>query len=169
MRYRDLLNACLPPDNTPTVRAGFEKTLREKLHFDDTTVTRIAEQFAYLDFFSERHFSRDQASAAQLLLDILQEKWQLAAGDRDLVVMQHRFEYQLNGASKVKTSALVLEGENDYHTAMAKTVGLPLAMALRRYLVGEISLTGVQIPIQSEIYNPVLAELEDWGVKFIHK
>lgn len=168
MRYRDLLNACLPPDSTPTVRAGFEKTLREKLHFDAPTVTRIAEQFAYLDFFSERTFSRDQASAAQLLLDILQEKWHLETGDRDLVVMQHRFEYELNGEHKVKTSTLVLEGENDYHTAMAKTVGLPLAMALRRYLLGEVGLRGVQIPIQPEIYKPILTELEEWGVKFHH-
>jgi hypothetical protein len=74
----------------------------------------------------------------------------------------------LNGEHKVKTSTLVLEGENDYHTAMAKTVGLPLAMALRRYLLGEIGLRGVQIPIQPEIYKPILTELEEWGVKFHH-
>lgn len=168
MRYRDLLNACLPPDQTPTVREGFEKTLRERLHFDAATVARITAQFDYLDFFSERTFERDQAAAAQLLLEILQEKWQLAPGDRDLVVMQHRFEYEVEGTPKVKTSTLVLEGENDYHTAMAKTVGLPLAMALHRYLLGEISLKGVQIPIHAEVYNPVLSELEGWGVKFHH-
>lgn len=168
LRYRDLLNACLPPDQTPTVREGFEKTLRERLNFDAATVARITAQFDYLDFFSERTFERDQAAAAQLLLDILQEKWQLAPGDRDLVVMQHRFEYDLKGMKKVKTSTLVLEGENDYHTAMAKTVGLPLAMALRRYLLGELPLTGVQIPIQAAVYNPVLAELEEVGVKFVH-
>lgn len=169
MRYRDLLNACLPPDQTPTVREGFEKTLRERLHFDAATVARITAQFDYLDFFSERTFERDQAAAAQLLLDILQEKWLLAPGDRDLVVMQHHFVYELHGVKKEKISTLVLEGNDDYHTAMAKTVGLPLAMALRRYLLGELALIGVQIPIQSEIYEPVLAELEDWGVKFHHK
>lgn len=168
MRYRDLLNACLPPDNTPTVRQGFEKTLRERMHLDAATTARITAQFEYLDFFSERIFERDSASAAQLLLDILQEKWLLAPGDRDLVVMQHHFVYELQGVQKEKTSTLVLEGDNDYHTAMAKTVGLPLAMALRRYLLGELKLTGVQIPIQAEIYEPVLAELEDWGVKFHH-
>lgn len=169
MRYRDLLNACLPPDHTPTVREGFEKTLRKRLHFDAATVARISAQFDYLDFFSDRTFERDAASAAQLLLDILQEKWLLAPGDRDLVVMQHHFVYELHGVKKEKISTLVLEGNDDYHTAMAKTVGLPLAMALRRYLLGELALIGVQIPIQAEIYEPVLAELEDWGVKFHHK
>ena len=168
MRYRDLLNACLPPDNTPTVRQGFEKTLRERMHLDAATTARIAAQFDHLDFFSERTFERDSASAAQLLLDILQEKWLLAPGDRDLVVMQHHFIYEQQGVQKEKISTLVLEGDNDYYTAMAKTVGLPLAMALRRFLLGELQLTGVQIPIQAEIYNPVLAELEDWGVKFHH-
>jgi saccharopine dehydrogenase (NADP+, L-glutamate forming) len=89
-------------------------------------------------------------------------------GDRDMIVMQHQFEYRLPGQTKNKitTSSLVLEGKNEQHTAMALTVGLPLAITVKNFLQGKIKLSGVQIPILPELYQPMLSELESLGICF---
>jgi saccharopine dehydrogenase-like NADP-dependent oxidoreductase len=164
--YRDFLNMFLPPDDTTTVRAGFEKTLRERLNFSPDQVVIAMAQFDYLEFFSDRTFKKKQATPASLLLEILEDKWQLASSDRDLIVMHHRLLYELEGKELEKTSTLVLEGHDDYRTAMAKTVGLPLAIAVKLYLTGGLQLSGVHIPTLPDIYEPVLAELEAHGIRF---
>ncbi len=166
LSYRDFLNMFLPPDQTRTVREGFIKTLEDRLSYSTEQLAVAEQQFDYLEFFSDRKFKRTSGSPADLLLEMLEEKWQLAAGDRDLIVMQHALEYELEGETHTKTSTLLLEGQDDYHTAMAKTVGLPLAIAARLYMEGRLALTGVHIPIEPELYEPVLKELEKHGINF---
>jgi saccharopine dehydrogenase-like NADP-dependent oxidoreductase len=61
---------------------------------------------------------------------------------------------------------MVTIGEDQTYTAMAKTVGLPVAMAAIRILNGEISTSGVQLPINKEVYEPILEELKTFGVDF---
>ena len=61
---------------------------------------------------------------------------------------------------------MTIQGESDTHTAMAKTVGLPLAIACRLILENKISVKGVVAPLAAEFYGPILRELEDFGVKF---
>jgi saccharopine dehydrogenase-like NADP-dependent oxidoreductase len=122
---------------------------------------------AWLDIFSERPVGVANATAAQLLEHLLANKWQLGPHDRDQVVMQHQFDYELNGQAGCRTSALVVTGTDATHTAMAQTVGLPLGMAVRRLARGEIQARGVVIPTQPELYQPILAELAtDYGLAF---
>ena len=64
---------------------------------------------------------------------------------------------------------MVCIGEDTKHTAMSLTVGLPLAMVARRILQGEYQEKGVQLPIQPEIYNPVLEELKEYGIRFVEE
>jgi len=63
----------------------------------------------------------------------------------------------------------VVLGENQAETAMAKTVGLPIGIAVKLILNGDIKDVGVRIPVYPEIYLPVLSELENFGVKFIEE
>ena len=108
-----------------------------------------------------------KGSPAMILQKLLEEKWLLEATDKDMIVMQHLFEYtNSDNVSKNMTSTLVVIGEDSQKTAMAKTVGLPLAMAVRRLIKGEIKLRGVQIPVLPEIYKPILQELEEYGIVF---
>ncbi len=86
--------------------------------------------------------------------------------DKDMVVMLHEIEYDLNHQHHKIESSFVLTGEDSQHTAMAKTVGLPLGIAARQILDGKIRLKGLHIPTAKEIYEPVLTELEEYGVKF---
>jgi saccharopine dehydrogenase (NADP+, L-glutamate forming) len=111
-----------------------------------------------------------KGSPAMILQKLLEEKWLLEATDKDMIVMQHLFEYtNSDNVSKNITSTLVVIGEDSEKTAMAKTVGLPLAMAVRRLIKGEIKLRGVQIPVLPEIYKPILQELEEYGIVFEEK
>ncbi len=109
------------------------------------------------------------ATPAQILQHLLQSKWVLKPEDKDMIVMQHLFEYSLNGKNESIHSSLVVKGESVEQTAMAKTVGLPLGIVARLILQNKISLRGVQIPVQEEIYKPVMKELKEYGISFSEK
>jgi saccharopine dehydrogenase-like NADP-dependent oxidoreductase len=105
-----------------------------------------------------------------ILQKLLEKKWLLEPTDKDMIVMQHLFEFtDKEGQHKTNKSTLVVIGENNEKTAMAKTVGLPLAMAVRRLIKDEIKLRGVQIPVMKEIYEPILEELTTYGIVFDEK
>jgi saccharopine dehydrogenase-like NADP-dependent oxidoreductase len=86
-----------------------------------------------------------------------------------MIVMYHKFGYEINGEKKQIDATMVCIGEDQTYTAMAKTVGLPVAMAALHILNGKITTPGVQLPINKEVYLPILQELEDFGVVFHEK
>jgi saccharopine dehydrogenase (NADP+, L-glutamate forming) len=106
-------------------------------------------------------------SSADILQTILETRWAMEENDRDMIVMHHVFNYEQNGVAGEWTSTLIVEGDDKEYTAMAKTVGLPLAIFARLWLRGDIQgLSGVQIPIMASVYEPVLKELEEYGIVF---
>ena len=86
-----------------------------------------------------------------------------------MIVMQHQFEYTLDGKMQKLNSSLLVFGDDPRYTSMAKTVGLPVAIATKLILNGDITLTGVKIPTAKDIYVPVLKELEENGINFIEE
>ena len=126
----------------------------------------IMKMISYTGVFENIKTNLKNVSPAQVLQHLLEQKWVLKEGDKDMIVMQHIFEYQLNGETKHLTSSLVVKGEDTTNTAMAKTVGLPIAIAARHILKGEIKLKGVQIPVIEELYQPILNELSELGIQF---
>ncbi len=123
----------------------------------------------WLGIFDDTKVGVAGLSPAKVLQKILEEKWQLEPGDKDMIVMQHQFDFEKEGIRKKRYSTMVCIGENTLHTAMSLTVGLPLAMVARRILEGEYKEKGVQLPIQAEIYNPVLEELKEYGIRFVEE
>jgi saccharopine dehydrogenase-like NADP-dependent oxidoreductase len=111
--------------------------------------------------------NKGRCSAADVLQCVLEKKLPLKPDDRDMIVMLHEIEYVLNGTPHSVKSSLIVKGENSERTAMAKTVGLPLAIATKLILKGEITLTGLHIPTVAEIYEPLLKELKEHGIGFI--
>jgi saccharopine dehydrogenase-like NADP-dependent oxidoreductase len=105
-------------------------------------------------------------SAADVLQLALEKKLMLQPQDKDMVVMLHEITYTKDETTYKTTSSFVLKGEDGKHTAMAQTVGLPLAIATKLILNGKINLRGLHIPVNKEIYEPVLKELEMHGIKF---
>ena len=105
-------------------------------------------------------------SAADVLQFILEQKLVLNNGDKDMIVMLHEIEYEINGKKKTIKSLLRVIGDDSVHTAMAKTVGLPLGIAATLILEGKIAETGLHIPILPSIYQPVLNELKKHNIVF---
>ena len=92
--------------------------------------------------------------------------WELQPEDQDMIVMQHLFEIKTAAGIQKVNSSLVSFGQDSVHTAMAKTVGMPLAIAVDLFLEGKVQLTGLHIPIVPELYQAILKELENWGIRF---
>ncbi len=164
MTNRSYLEAFLPPAyNGETT----EKRLANYTGIEE--FGEIMQKLAWLDFFEETPLNMPSATPAQVLEKILKEKWQLQPGDKDMIVMQHLFEYELSGEKRELTSSLVVKGDDEVQTAMAKTVGLPVAILAKLLLQGKITHRGVVIPIHFELYEPVLKELKSYGVDFLEK
>jgi saccharopine dehydrogenase-like NADP-dependent oxidoreductase len=105
-------------------------------------------------------------TSAKILQSLLEKNWKMKDADRDMILMLHEFEYELDNQKHYLRSSLVVKGENALRTAMAKTVGLPLGIAARLILEDKLKLHGLHIPIIPEIYEPVLADLASEGLLF---
>lgn len=164
MSYRDFINSFLPYHSTDSVELKLRHIL--KLDQDDIQWDKLVE----LDLFNpDKIVGLHNATPAQMLEKILADKWTLSPEDKDMIVMYHKFGYELNGERKQIDSTMVCIGEDQTYTAMAKTVGLPVAMATLQILNGNITIPGVQLPISKEVYEPILKELEEFGVVFKEK
>ena len=164
MSYRDFVNAFLPYSPTDSVELKFRHAL--KIDQDDI----IWDKFLELDLFSSvKKVGIKKATPAQILQKILMDSWTLTEDDKDMIVMYHKFGFELNGRQYQIDATMVVLGEDQTYTAMAKTVGLPVAMATLDILNGKITTPGVQIPISKEVYKPILAELKDYGIAFKEK
>jgi len=128
--------------------------------------SQILNQLKWLELFSGTIIEMDKGTPAQILQKLLMKKWLLKPEDKDLIIMQHEFEYTLNGEEKKLFSTMHAEGENATDTAMSKLVGLPVGIFTKFLLDGEIKQRGVHIPVTKDVYSKVLHELEQFGVCF---
>lgn len=161
MTYREFFNTFLPYSPTDSV----ELKLRHSLKIDQDDL--LWEKLLDLDIFNNKKtIGIKNATPAQALQSILEEKWMLKPEDKDMIVMYHKFGYELDGEKKQIDSTMVSIGEDQTFTAMSRTVGLPLGIAIIKMLKKEITRPGVLRPIHPEIYNPILEELEEHGIEF---
>ena len=161
MTYRQFVNSFLPYHPTDSVELKMRHIL--KIDQDDIMWDKLVE----LDLFSRiKKVGLKNATPAQILEKILSDSWTLQPEDKDMIVMYHKFGYEWNGITSQIDSKMVCIGDDQMYTAMAKTVGLPVAMATLLILNGKIQTSGVQLPIQKEVYEPILKELESYGVVF---
>lgn len=126
----------------------------------------MIDKLAYLGLFGNEPLPLTHGTSAAIFEEILKSKWKLRADDKDLVVMLHQIAYELNGKQITHESVMVLKGEDGARTAMAKTVGLPLAIGCKLLLEGKIKSKGVLAPMKPELYEPILAELKNHGIEF---
>jgi alpha-aminoadipic semialdehyde synthase len=166
--------------------------LAQKLKADDVQSSRVVNIWNGLNwYFSIFNINRmDMFSTKQvsfgktktyfdLFCTILQEKLKYAAGERDIVIMHHVVGIEnRQGKQERLSSTMISYGDPSGYSAMAKTVGLPTAIAAEMILkgklshsqpLGQIKETGVIAPMSKEIYDPMLKKLESEGIKFIEK
>lgn len=164
MSYRDFVNAFLPYSHTDSVELKFRLSL--KIDQDDIVWDKLEE----LDLFNDtKMVGLKKATPAEILQKILMDSWTLDEHEKDMIVMYHKFGYKLDGKMHQIESTMVTLGEDQTYTAMAKTVGLPVAIATLAIINEKITTPGVQIPISKEVYEPILKELEDFDIIFTEK
>ena len=161
MSYRDFINTFLPYRENESVE---QKLINLLPHLVDEDVMQ---KLNYLEIFSKKPVTLERATPAQILQKILEEKFQLGENELDMIVMQHRFEYiDVQCKQHTRIASLVVEGESKEITAMAKTVGLPLAIAVKLVAIGKVAIPGVSVPVVPELYQPILNELSSLGIVF---
>ncbi len=161
MSFRDFINSFLPYHPTDSVE--IKARLALNIEQDDIMWDKLLE----LDLFNPKKIvGLKNGTPAQILERILNDSWALQPNDKDMIVMYHKFGYEHNGVDHQIDSKMVCIGDDQTYTAMAKTVGLPVAMAALQILNGNIKTPGVQLPIRKEVYEPILKELEEFGVVF---
>jgi len=160
MTYREFINAYLKYETEKPV----EQKLCEYLGLDPEG--DIMRKLSWLGVFENRRIGIPNATPAQILQALLEEKWALEPEDKDMIVMQHEFIYQIGDVRKRNVSSMVVLGIDQDETAMSITVGTPVAIAVKMLLTDRIKLTGVQVPVIPELYNPILDELESLGMSF---
>lgn len=157
--YHEWMNAYLPEGNG-SVKERMANFLGEKIDSD------VMSKLDWLGLFRKKKINLADATPALILEHLLLDRWKLAPDDKDMIIMQHEIEYELDGKMKHVTSSMVMKGKDSEDTSMSRLVGLPLGIFVKLIIEGKITTTGVNIPVMEEVYNPVLAELEEYGVVF---
>ncbi|MFP4022911.1 MAG: saccharopine dehydrogenase C-terminal domain-containing protein [Thiohalospira sp.] len=163
LTYREFINLFLPHNETAPV---------EQKICDYIGIERDSETFKKLEWlgiFENKKIDLPDATPAQILQKLLEEKWALGENDKDMIAMQHQFDYSLDGKNKRIKSSLVVIGQDQVNTAMSITVGIPVAIATKLLLTGVIKRRGVIVPTMKDVYEPVLKELEEYGINFIEE
>ncbi len=168
--------------NGISINSYFRPYLKEFANWDEI----LKEQFRFLDLTRDELINKGEAAPADVLQSVLEKKLALSENDKDMIIMLHEIGYTLEsgddiwsadeemagGRSRVggklcfRKASLVVQGEDSVHTAMAKTVGLPLAIAVKNILNGKISRKGVFIPVYPDVYEIVLSDLAKKGIVF---
>lgn len=131
--------------------------------------SKMMERLKWLGIFDDTSIGIPGLTPAMVLQNILEKKWSLDSEDKDMIVMQHQFDYMENEIRKKIYSTMSYIGKDSYNTAMAATVGLPVAIVSRLIFEGTINLKGIQMPIIKEVYEPVLRELEQFDIRFVEE
>jgi saccharopine dehydrogenase-like NADP-dependent oxidoreductase len=140
----------------------------EKLNFIFGNDEASQKLFDYLDLTSRQFINIGaQKSNADILQSVIEQKWKMQDTDKDMIVMQHEFKYRKAGKATYLKSTLIVKGEDKTYTAMAKTVGLPMAILAKLILTEKVTaLYGVNIPVMQKVYAPLLQELVEQGIIF---
>ena len=162
MTYAQLTASFLNPNTK-----GNNIQEKVKTFLADEATDDVMFKLAWLGIFDDFEIQVQTASPAVVLEQLMLKKWVLNPEDKDMIIMQHEFIYTLSGKKNRITSTLVLKGHDAVNTAMAALVGLPLGIFAKLLFSGNVNRTGVLIPVDEDIYKPVLNELAQFGVRFI--
>lgn len=165
--YADMVRSFLPQEyQTLSLRMGVQQFLMSRGGFSSQEAKKATDLIDWTGLLEEVPLQSHLQTPATHLQALLEPKWKLEANDTDRVIMYHHLEARFGEEYRVYNALLDLTGDDPIHTAMAKTVGWPLAMAVESYIRGELKERGVCIPLHPEVYLPILNKLEQLGVQF---
>ena len=159
MTYREWVSSYLPFDGN-----SLEGRLAESL--GTTMDSDLFKRIIWTDLLTDRPITRVNGTPAEILLDLLLDKWKFEENDVDMLVFYDRQEYKLDGEFYEHISYMVTKGKDHLHTAISRTVGLPAAIGAKLILQGKIKSKGVILPLEKDVYEPILNELEQLGLGY---
>jgi saccharopine dehydrogenase-like NADP-dependent oxidoreductase len=165
--YRELVEMFLP---LHVSSANIEHRVANFLNISPTG--KIMENLAWLGLFSGENVQCQEDTAAAVMEDLLKKKLYLPPDGRDMVAIVHEVDAEFSDKTTYIeriTSTFIEYGNPGGFTAIAKTVGLPAAIAAKLILTDELPLSGCHIPTHPAIYSKVLPELKEAGLKFVEK
>ena len=157
MTYREFTNSFLK------YRQGDSIELKLAYYVNIDVDSEEMDLLRWVGLFENKKIGIKNASPAKVLQHLFEQKWTMEPTDKDMIVMRHLFKF---GNNKTLTSSMVVIGDDENNTAMAKTVGLPIAIATKLILDKKIKEKGVLMPMTKEIYSPILKELQEYGIIF---
>ncbi len=160
MTFREFINSFM------AYRVDIPVEEKLSLYLGIPMKSEMMNRLKWLGIFESEKIGKAGLTPAKVLQSILEKKWSLEPNDKDMIVMQHQFDYMENNIRKKLYSTLTYIGTDTYNTAMAATVGLPVAITSRLILERKVNLKGVKLPITKEVYEPVLKELKEYNISF---
>ena len=160
MTYREWVSSYLPGNSVDTPEQKLAKVL------DTDQNSELYKRILWTDLLTDRPINIVNGTPAEILLDLLLDKWKFKQGDTDMLVFYDRQEYKLDDQLYEHISYMVTKGQGHWHTAISRTVGLPAAIGAKLILNGEINTRGVILPLEKEVYDPILNELEELGIYY---
>jgi len=138
-------------------------------HLNLQPTDKIISNMEWLGLFSDQIVPKGVNTYLDALCALCKEKLRYSGGERDMILMKHEFIVEYADRKEWITSTLIDYGIPNGDTSMSRTVSLPVGIAVRLVLDGHFKLTGLQFPTRSELYTPILNDLESMGIKFVEK
>lgn len=159
MTYADLVRSCVPGDG--------ELAADVARHLGLEPGSPHLEALRWLGLLEHDPIPLKRGAPVDVLAELMQRKMPFAPGERDMILLKHEFvaDYPETSRREAITATMVDFGQPGGDSAMARTVSLPAAIAVRMILDGRLTLTGVHRPILPELYEPILAELKELGIE----
>jgi saccharopine dehydrogenase-like NADP-dependent oxidoreductase len=161
--YKEFTASLIGIDQDTDIRKAVAHKLNLKVTSD------IIKQLQWLGLFDNRLIPISKGTNADVLLGLMQERMVYKDYEKDMIIVHNEAIVEFDNRMEKRIATMKVEGRPFGHSAMARAVSLPAAIASRLILEGTIRSKGVLKPITEEIYKPVLAELAENGYKFEHK
>ncbi len=148
--------------------SGLKEAVLAKLQVE--AKAPVMDALDYLGFFSHAPLPEDAISLYKVLAKTMVSKMSLTPEEKDMCILLHIFKATYpDGHEEVIMSSLIDKSMKKGDTSIARNVAYPAACAAKLILNEEIKLSGVQIPVIPEIYNPILMELEELGIEMLEE
>ncbi len=161
LSVRDLTLALTGPSRAEDARAALAERLDLEANSD------VLGRLEWLGLLQSKPIGLDRGSPLDVLERLMLEKLQYGPGEKDMILLQHALLIRRQDGRRERiVSTLIDYGVPGGDSSMSRTVGLPAAAAARLVLEGRIGRKGVLIPVEPDIYEPILTELASFGIVF---
>jgi len=161
LTYRSFLNSFLFYRKSDSLELKLAYT--QGLSIDSPQIEKIK----WLGLFDTKPIGLVNATPEAILKRVLEKKWRMLPHEKDIVIVFNKISYtNPQGIPTERIEYLICKGENKDNSAKAKSIGLPLAIATKLILNGQLKKKGVILPVTPDIYKPIMKELSEHGIQF---